>query len=493
MNQLFINAVKYQSNLAIISNGDSYTFSQLLNASANTAKALLGLKEDLNEARVAFMVQPGFDYVKIQWAIWQAGGIAVPICVSYPAAAIAHVLDDALCSIIVCDSEFESVLNPLAVSRGIPLLSSAIEIESSINLPKVSLDRAAMILYTSGTTGKPKGVVTTHANIEAQISTLVEAWSWSEQDHILNVLPLHHVHGIINVVSCALWSGATCQFIKRFDVEAVMDIFYQGKVNVFMSVPTIYYKLINHWETLSKAAQQTVFDKLKVFRLMISGSAALPVSIMEQWKMISGQILLERYGMTEIGMAISNSYHDLRLPGFIGKPLPGVEVRLLDDNGSEPLDGETGEIQVKGANVFKEYWNRKTATKEAFTDDGWFITGDVAKKEKGNYKIVGRKSVDIIKSGGYKISALEIEEVLRTHPKVKDCGVVGIPDLEWDEIICASLVLNTASIDIDGLEIWVKERLPGYKTPRKYMIQNDLPRNVMGKVTKNKLKKLFIN
>ena len=493
MNQLIINARQHKQNVAIISNGKSYSYEQLLNESANSARALLGDKGDLKEARIAFMVQPGFDYVKIQWAIWRAGGITVPICISYPAASIEHVLDDAGCSILVCDFEFEPLLRPLAKERKILLLNSDIGIESNISLPTISSERSAMILYTSGTTGKPKGVVTTHANIGAQISTLVKAWQWSENDHILNVLPLHHVHGIINVVSCALWSGATCQFIDKFEAKEVMDIFLDGKINVFMSVPTIYYKLIAYWETLSTSEQQEIFNCLNQFRLMISGSAALPVSTMKQWQSISGQTLLERYGMTEIGMAISNSYEGKRVPGSIGKPLPGVEVRLLDDNGNEVSPNETGEIQTKGANVFKKYWNREKATKEAFTDDGWFITGDVAKIENGNYKIVGRKSVDIIKSGGYKIFALEIEEVLRAHHEIKDCGVVGIPDPEWGEIICASLVLNSESIDLEALKVWVKEKLAGYKTPRKYIIQEDLPRNVMGKVTKNELKKLFIN
>jgi malonyl-CoA/methylmalonyl-CoA synthetase len=491
MNQLLLNAHKYQTNTAIISNGESHTYENLLDASAKSAKALLVNKKDLEESRVAFMVQPGFDYVKIQWAIWRAGGIAVPICVSYPPASIEHVLDDALCSVIICDREFEAVLYPLANSREISLLNSTLGLDANTSLPTISSDRSAMILYTSGTTGKPKGVVTTHANIEAQISTLVKAWQWSADDHILNVLPLHHVHGIINVVSCALWSGATCQFINKFEAKTVMDIFLEGKVNVFMSVPTIYYKLISYWEILSKPAQQAIFDCLKQFRLMISGSAALPVSTMEQWKAISGQTLLERYGMTEIGMAISNAYEGKRIPGSIGMPLPGVDVRLVDEDNNETLEGETGEIQVRGNNVFKEYWNRVKATKEAFTEDGWFITGDVAKVEKGNYKIVGRKSVDIIKSGGYKISALEIEEVLRNHSDIKDCAVVGIPDAEWGEVICASLVLSEETIDIEALKVWVKENLAGYKTPRKYIIQDDLPRNVMGKVTKNELKKLF--
>lgn len=494
MIRLFQNAHKYKVKRAIVSNDVSYSYEQLLNESAKSAKALLGKQTDLDEARVGFMVQPGFDYVKIQWAIWQAGGIAVPICVSYPASSIEHVLDDAQCSAIICDEEFESLLKPLTEERNIPFYNSKFEteIDSDHHLLSINPKRSAMILYTSGTTGKPKGVVTTHANIEAQISTLVEAWHWSGDDYILNVLPLHHVHGIINVVSCALWSGATCQFINKFEAKRVMDIFLEGKVSVFMSVPTIYYKLISHWETSTEFAKQETFDCLNQFRLMISGSAALPVSTMEQWKSISGQTLLERYGMTEIGMAISNSYLNERLPGFIGKPLPGVEIRLVDENGHQVTEEETGEIQVRGNNVFKEYWNREEATKEAFTADGWFITGDVAKVENGNYKIVGRKSVDIIKSGGYKISALEIEEVLRTYPEIKDCGVVGIPDPEWGEVICAGLVLATDSIEISGLKAWIKGLLPGYKLPRKYIVQNDLPRNVMGKVTKNELKKMFI-
>ena len=207
-----------------------------------------------------------------------------------------------------------------------------------------------------------------------------------------------------------------------------------------MAVPTIYYKLIAHWENLNDEEKQQISNQLKKFRLMVSGSAALPVSVMEKWKTISDHWLLERYGMTEIGMAISNPYQGLRKPGHIGFPLPGVQVRLCDEQDNVVNANEPGEIQVKGDNVFSEYWNRKEATDKAFTPDGWFRTGDVAEVTDGYYKILGRNSVDIIKSGGYKISALEIEEVLRTHPQIKDCGVIGIANEEWGEVVAAVLV-----------------------------------------------------
>ena len=194
--------------------------------------------------------------------------------------------------------------------------------------------------------------------------------------------------------------------------------------------------------------------------------------------------------MTEMGMAISNPYKGKRKPGYIGQALSGVTVRLADENDQEITDGGQGEIQIKGANVFVEYYIRPEATAETFVD-GWFKTGDIAVFEDGAYRILGRNSVDIIKSGGYKISALEIEEVLRKHPAVKDCGVVGIPDEEWGELIGASLILADQSVSIDSVKKWMKDKIAAYKLPRKYIVQEDLPRNVMGKVTKKELQKIL--
>ena len=188
----------------------------------------------------------------------------------------------------------------------------------------------------------------------------------------------------------------------------------------------------------------------------------------------------------------SNPYDGERKAGYIGKPLAGVKVRLVDDEGNEVKGRSAGEIQIKGNNVFLEYWRRPEATQKAFTEDGWFKTGDVAVKEKGYYRILGRDSIDIIKSGGYKISALEIEEVLRTHPAIKDCSVIGIPNEEWGELVVAAIITDGAEVDLKELNTWIREKMPAYKTPRQYKIVDEFPRNAMGKVTKNDLKPLFL-
>ncbi len=491
MIKLIEQATNFQERIAIKSNATKYTYKQLLDTSKNIAFNLLNGEKDLNEARIAFLIPASFEYVCMQWAIWQAGGIAVPLCEKHPTSSIKYVIDDTKASTIIYVKEFESLLAPLFDTPNIKFMALKEFEEQEGELPNIDSVRRAMILYTSGTTGSPKGVVTTHANIESQITALTTSWEWDKDDHILNVLPMHHVHGIINILSCALWSGACCEFLPKFNTETIFDIFCDKKVNLFMAVPTIYFKLITQWNAFSVEEQERTSKHLKNFRLMVSGSAALPISVLEEWKGISGHTLLERYGMTEMGMAISNPYNEERKPGHIGQALYGVIVRLADENDKEVIEGTQGEIQIKGPNIFKEYWNKPKETAETFTKEGWFKTGDIAVYENGYYKILGRNSVDIIKSGGYKISALEIEEVLRTHPKIKDCAVVGIPDLEWGEIIGASLILKTSEFNLEELKTWLKEKLPAYKSPRKYIIQDDLPRNVMGKVTKNELKKIL--
>ena len=484
---LIYRAYTFPGRSAIISDGKEYTYQQLLDASCDVALELLQGIPDLNQARVAFMINPGFDYVKIQWGIWRAGGVAVPLHPGSPVEAVNYVLEDSMADILVVDDEYFGKFE----GARIRLVRNGTFVGKDQILPEIDQDRNAMILYTSGTTGSPKGVVSTHDTIEAQVRTLVEAWEWNRKDHILNFLPMHHVHGIINILSCALWSGAICEFLPKFDPDAVFNRLNSGEITLFMAVPTIYHKLISHWETFSEMEKEEVYLKLNQLRLMVSGSAALPVSVMEKWEEISGQVLLERYGMTEIGMAISNPYRGERKAGYIGQPLPGVEIKLVDELCHEVLEGEQGEILVKGRNVFKEYWNRPQSTADAFTPDKWFKTGDIAIYKSGSYKIAGRRSVDIIKSGGYKISALEIEEVLRTRPEIKDCGVVGIPDEEWGELVCAALVRGNDTVNTEEIDQWIRLKLPGYKVPRRYMIMEELPRNAMGKVTKKAIKETF--
>ena len=492
---LIENAFNHLDRIAISDNNQNYTYRQLLDASQKIAITLLEDKKDLNEARIAFIVAPSFEYACIQWGIWRAGGIAVPLCVKYPFDAIKYVIEDVQAEAVVFSYGYRALIEPLFQDfelRRISIEAVMLSVEEEkLRLPQISLDRRGMIIYTSGTTGKPKGVVSTHQNIEAQIKSLVTSWEWTKEDHILNILPLHHVHGIINVLSCALWSGACCEFLEKFEAKKVFDVFCRQEVDLFMAVPTIYYRLIHYWKELTAADQQKITASFKDFRLMVSGSAALPISTLEEWEKISGHTLLERYGMTEMGMAISNPYRGTRKSGHIGLALVGVMIRIADENNHTVVDGISGEIQVKGPNVFKEYWEKPSETEGSFID-GWFKTGDIAVFEKGSYKILGRNSVDIIKSGGYKISALEIEEVLRKHPAIEDCAVVGIPDEEWGEIIGASLIMTRDQENTTAIKEWLKDRLSGYKIPRKYLIQTDLPRNVMGKVTKKVLQKIFI-
>jgi malonyl-CoA/methylmalonyl-CoA synthetase len=393
---------------------------------------------------------------------------------------------------MVFDALAEPQLAPIAAVRGIRALScDQVLACQPAELPDIANERRAMILYTSGTTSRPKGVVTTHANITAQIMCLVETWEWSADDRIVLCLPLHHIHGIINVVSCALWSGATCEVLPRFDTNAVWERIAGSSITLFMAVPTVYVKLIAVWDAASPERRATLSEACAKLRLMVSGSAALPVSTLERWKEISGHTLLERYGMTEIGMALSNPLRGERVPGSVGTPLPSVEVQLVGENGAPVAPGTPGEIEVRGPSVFAEYWGKPDAMRDAFRD-GWFRTGDTAVIENGVYRILGRTNIDILKTGGHKVSALEIEETLREHPAVAECAVVGVPDLEWGERVAAAVVLiDGGALDLPSLRIWAKEFLAAHKLPSRLLVLDALPRNAMGKVTKPAIKAMF--
>lgn len=490
---LIQRALEHDDQIAIIDGQGTHSYADLLASARKIACYLLDTEPDLQQARVPFMVASGFEYVATQWGIWLAGGVAIPICLSYPAPEIEYLLTDSEATIVVADAEFAKTLRPLAEARNIRFIFVSTALKTDIRpLPDVRVERRAMMLYTSGTTGKPKGVVLNHMNLQAQIETLVTAWAWQTDDHILHVLPLHHTHGIVNALLCAMWAGARCEMLPKFDVERVWRRFVEGGITLFMAVPTIYVRLIAAWEAVSSDEQQEMSRACKRLRLMVSGSAALPVTVFRKWREISGHSLLERYGMTEIGMALANPIDGERRPGFVGIPLPGVEVRLVSDSGRRiKREGRSGEIEVRGASVFMEYWRKLQATRDSFHHD-WFRTGDVATVENGYYRILGRESVDIIKTGGYKVSALDIEEVLLTHPTVKQCAVVGVDDEEWGERVCAAIVLEpTEPLDLDQLREWAKTRLAPYKIPSRLKTVDDLPRNAMGKVIKPKVKNLF--
>ena len=491
---LIERAEEAPDKIAVIATEGRFTFGDLTAASRRVGSNLLGAQSDLGEARVAFMVPPGFRYVALQWGTWAAGGISMPLRLTYPRPELEHVIGDADASVIVVSAEYRSLLEPIARERGTPLVDAddiVFTPTTETELPDLDEGRRCLILYTSGTTGRAKGVVWTFANLYAQLRSLSKAWQWSADDRTLLVLPLHHVHGLVNVVTCALWNRASCEMLPRFDVDETWERLVDRELTVFMAVPTIYRRLIEAWESAPEADRRRRSATLEAMRLMVSGSAALPVPMLEQWRAISGHTLLERYGMTEIGMALSNPYEGRRTPGAVGVPLPSVELRLFDADGDVVAVGSSGEIEVKGPSVFLEYWGRPEETAKAFRD-GWFRTGDVATLEAGVYRILGRQSVDIIKTGAEKVSALEIEAVLREHTAVQDCAAVGVEDPEWGERVAAAIVpAGDAVLDLAELRAFARGRLAPYKVPRQIIIVEELPRNALGKVVKPRVKELI--
>ncbi|GAM24210.1 hypothetical protein SAMD00019534_073850 [Acytostelium subglobosum LB1] len=498
-----VNNVVVHNNNSTNNQSSSFTYNQLLHESYLIQQQLthnLTLRNqspDLEQQRVAFIAAPGFDYVRTQWAAWRAGGVAVPLAISHPERELHYTLTNSQPSHLVTTSAMQDKVSSLAKELNIPLIvlpppsNDRIvvdPVEAAHHNTPFDSRRNAMMIYTSGTTGKPKGCVTTHNTVQAQVTALVDAWKWVPDDRILHILPLHHVHGVINALTCALWSGATAEIMDRFDPHAVHDRIIAGAnpgsgmspISLFMAVPTIYSKLVSTFDATTDAAtRQRMSAAWRTLRLMVSGSAALPAPLFDRWETITGQRLLERYGMTEIGMALSNPYEMAgRLGGTVGYPLPGVDVRVEDD----------GQLLVRGPQLFKEYWQRPDATKECFTDDGYFKTGDtVAVDNTGRFSILGRTSVDIIKSAGYKISALDIERELLAHPSILDVAVIGLPDEQYGQTIGVILVAKPE------LQQWCKQRMAPYKQPRQLLWLVEIPKNPMMKVNKKSLVQLFAN
>ncbi|NXP46720.1 ACSF3 synthetase, partial [Heliornis fulica] len=413
---VFTRALAFGDRVAIIDQNGEHTYRDLLNQSLRLSQEIcsaLGCSSrDLKEERISFLCPNDASYVVAQWASWMSGAIAVPLYRKHPAQELEYVIQDSQSALVLAAQEYVGKIAPSTEKLGVPLLPllgagrqgsrSPTDVEAGpLTACSSWKDRGAMIIYTSGTTGRPKGVLSTHENVQAVTTGLVEKWEWKKEDVILHVLPLHHVHGVINKLLCPLWVGATCVMLPEFDAETVWKKILSSEaphISVFMAVPTIYSKLIEHYD--KHFTQPQVQDFVRAFcqeniRLMVSGSAALPVPVLEKWKSITGHTLLERYGMTEIGMALSNPLHGVRVPGSVGTPLPGVEVRIVTETlrhggrsytihaqGDEhhtqvtpSLEGQEGELLVRGPSVFREYWNRPKETADAFTPDGWFKTG----------------------------------------------------------------------------------------------------------------------
>jgi malonyl-CoA/methylmalonyl-CoA synthetase len=481
----------YGESLAVVDQDGEQSYAALDSAASAVASVLVGTGMQPGSV-VATVCPAGRWWLAGTYGAWRAGAVLLPLEASHPPAELRHPITDSSVTHVLCTTETAELANELAAFTNAQIIDvrEAVAAGKSVKLPEIADDNDAMIVYTSGTTGLPKGVVHTHRSLAAQCSAMVEAWNWNSADRIVCVLPLHHVHGLVNVTFTSLSVGAVLETPGHFDALETWERLASGDITIFMAVPTIYSRLVRAWLDADDATKARWSSRAALLRLMVSGSAALPVSTLEQWREISGHVLLERYGMTELGMALGNTL-DRRVPGHVGWPFPGVEVRIVDEAGRDVVEGEVGELLVRGTQVFNRYLNRPEVTAESFVD-GWFRTGDVAQQTPDGYRLLGRASVDIIKSGGEKVSALDIEEVFRTHPAISDCAVVGLPDEEWGERVAIAWVAASADRPTDAeFRAWGKERLAPAKVPFNYLCIGELPRNPMGKVTKVAVKELF--
>jgi malonyl-CoA/methylmalonyl-CoA synthetase len=366
---------------------------------------------------------------------------------------------------------------------------------SSIERALARIDPAdpALVVYTSGTTGSPKGAILTHANLATHTRVLRDAWAVTDRDTLLHALPMHHVHGITVAFLTALAAGANVLYAPKFEAAAALEA--MRAATLFMAVPTMWARIVDAIEMGARP------DGLARLRLFTSGSAALPASIATRVRAIAGAIPLERYGMTEIGMALSNPLEpSKRKLGSVGVPLPTVEARIVDDAGVEVAG--PGALEIRGPSVFAGYWGKdpgidfheradgappRGGSSADFRDD-WFRTGDVAERDAGGaYRLLGRASVDILKTGGEKVSALEIEEMLREHPSIAEVAVIGMPDEEWGERVVAVIVPRGAPT-AEEIRAFAKTRVAPFKVPKEVLFVEELPRNAMGKVQKSRLR-----
>ncbi|XP_065866149.1 probable CoA ligase CCL8 [Euphorbia lathyris] len=531
-----VKAVYKQGNaaadsIAIRADQKDYTYAQLISSACNISNLLCdaGIKtdghargnRDLGGARIGIVAKPSAEFVAGVLATWFSGGVAVPLALSYPETELLHVMNDSEISFVLSTEDYQELLQNVATKcaaqfsliPSVSSISSHATADHHSQIGVLDIERGedpALIVYTSGTTGRPKGVVHTHKSITAQVQTLAEAWEYRSTDQFLNCLPLHHVHGLFNALFAPIYAGSTVEFMTKFSVRGIWQRWRESfpangsksdnAITVFTGVPTMYTRLIQGYEAMDPELQQASASAARQLRLMMCGSSALPLPIMEQWEKITGHRLLERYGMTEFVMAISNPLEGPRKAGTVGKPFPGVQVKIVKDENEDDANG-LGELCVKSPSLFKEYWKLPKVTNESFTDDGFFKTGDAGKiDEDGYYIILGRTSADIMKVGGFKLSALEIESVLLEHPVVAECCVLGLPDKDYGDSVSAIIVVEEAlkkkrerdskpSLTLEELCEWAKEKLAPYKLPTRLFLWDSLPRNAMGKVNKKELKK----
>jgi malonyl-CoA/methylmalonyl-CoA synthetase len=448
--------------------------------------------------RVALQLTKSLEFILLHLATIRLGAITLPLNLAYPPDEIEYFLSDSEAKLFfTLESSKEKILSILPrlpelqecvfldPAKPPSLISTLNSSTANYRLPTIqpSSSDTAVIIYTSGTTGRPKGAEITHGNLISNLQSLHDAWGWTAEDVLLHVLPIFHVHGLFVALHGALHAGATTLLMREFDARRTLQMLASGQCTVFMAVPTIHQRLLD-------VPDSNQYD-LSHVRLITSGSDRLPDEVFTGFQQTFGYTLLERYGMTETGMNCSNPLHGERRLGSVGLPLAGVQVRVVNPENDQPLpDGEIGEVQLRGPNVFKGYWMQPQKTAEAFTPDGWFRTGDLGFREPDGYLTLCGRSKDLIISGGLNIYPPEVERVLAEHPSVAACAVIGCPDREWGERVTAVVVLNQGeAVSGPDLIAFCREHLASYKSPKTVVFKEELPRNAMGKVQKAELRK----
>ncbi len=454
------------------------TFGALDERSSRLAAELAARSVAAGDRVVVFMPN-GVAFIDTFLATLKLGAIVVPVNMLYRERELSHILGDAEPRAVVTTDELIAHIPPQVTRWAASELSAAATTRAPIDaFVRRTDDWPAGIVYTSGTTGRAKGAVLSHANFAVNTRNVVSSWQVSANDRYLAALPLFHVHGLGNGVCSWLLSGCRMRLVERFDSARGVDWFSEWKPTLFFGVPTMYFRMLQ-WPP------NVCAEIGRGMRLFVSGSAPLPARVLEEFRARFGHTILERYGMSETLMNLGNSYEGERRPGSVGFPLPGVEARIVDAEGRLVADGEVGQLQIRGPNVFSEYWRNPDATRAAFVD-GWFRTGDLAERSSDGYYTLRGRSGDLIISGGFNIYPREIEEVLLECPGVREAAVVGVTDAARGEVPVA-YVVGEGTIDDEQLAAVCERQLASFKRPRAFIRVDALPRNALGKVQRHLL------
>ena len=463
------------------------TFGGLFAGAERYAAALVALGLQPGD-RVAVQVEKTIEAIQLYLGTVMAGGVFLPLNTAYTTAELGYFIGDASPRVVVCDPARQEAISSIAAAatvmtldaKGRGSLSDAAARHNTFTPVARRRDDLAAILYTSGTTGRSKGAMLSHENLASNSRMLRDYWQFTRDDVLIHALPIFHTHGLFVATNVALFAGAQVVFLTGFDKDKILEAMPQA--TALMGVPTFYTRLLQD-ERLTR-------ERAANMRLFISGSAPLLVDTHEQWEARTGHRILERYGMTETNMSTSNPYEGERRAGTVGFPLPGVEARIRD-KGQEVAQGETGVLEVRGANVFQGYWQMPEKTAEELLPDGWFITGDLARRDGDGYiTIVGREK-DLVITGGFNVYPKEIESLIDDLPGVLESAVIGVPHPDFGEAVVAIVVPQAEGTSPEAVKAALADQLAKFKQPKRIELVTELPRNTMGKVQKKALRESY--